>query len=554
MRNVNYLLIFFLVLPPSKFALAQWKPDAGSISSDLRSENLQKMRTAEATSKQRQQPFDTKISDDATLIQVNHIEISGVTLFRQDTIDVLVADVLLGAHTLGELQVAVNRITLHYRKAGYFLARAYLPAQKLADGVLTISVQEGKLGDIALENTTRLQGETIRDYLSDLKLGNVLQKEPLDKTLLLLGDIPGVASADARLVPGKLAGETMLVVTTKPAPAWAGKVEADNYGAPSTGVHRVAATVEGNSPWGFGEKLSANLFATEENMLYGRVAVQVPLGYHGAALAVGLSKTQYTLGDTFKALDATGQSVAQDFVLRYPLKRAVDANIYLQGGIEHRNLRDEVRSTNTLTDKEATVGNLAVQVDWRDKLGGLAASNQASASISSGQLSIGTPSAAAIDAAAAKTAGDYAKLAVTASRQQALSQTWSVLGQLRGQWANKNLDSSEKLSLGGVNGVRAYPSGEASGDNGWLGSLELRCSISNSMVASVFYDAGAVQINSNPYLTTSNERTISGSGIGLSGTHVGVDWRVMMAWRDTGPSTSEADKSPRLWAQASLRF
>ena len=34
------------------------------------------------------------------------------------------------------------------------------------------------------------------------------------------------------------------------------------------------------------------------------------------------------------------------------------------------------------------------------------------------------------------------------------------------QLSSKNLDSSEKFTLGGIGGVEAYPSGEASGDEG----------------------------------------------------------------------------------------
>ena len=42
------------------------------------------------------------------------------------------------------------------------------------------------------------------------------------------------------------------------------------------------------------------------------------------------------------------------------------------------------------------------------------------------------------------------------------------------QFSNKNLDSSEQLSLGGITGVRAYPSGEASGDQGYKLTTELQ--------------------------------------------------------------------------------
>ena len=43
-----------------------------------------------------------------------------------------------------------------------------------------------------------------------------------------------------------------------------------------------------------------------------------------------------------------------------------------------------------------------------------------------------------------------------------------------GQLADKNLDTAEKFYLGGPGGVRAYPQGEATGDQGYRLSGELR--------------------------------------------------------------------------------
>ena len=125
---------------------------------------------------------------------------------------------------------------------------------------------------------------------------------------------------------------------------------------------------------------------------------------------------------------------------------------------------------------------------------------------------------------------------------------------LRGQQASKNLDSSEKFSLGGPYGVRAYACGEASGDEGWLGSLELRHGITSSLAASVFPDFGRVSINAKPYLDGSNTQKRSGTGFGPQGGIGSLDWRLIFAWRGSELGTAEADKRLRVWAQAGWRF
>ena len=77
-----------------------------------------------------------------------------------------------------------------------------------------------------------------------------------------------------------------------------------------------------------------------------------------------------------------------------------------------------------------------------------------------------------VNAATIDTAGRYAKLWGQVEFQQPLAR-WSFLTlRLSGQSASRNLDSSEKFLLGGFNGVRAYPEGEAAGDNAWLARLD----------------------------------------------------------------------------------
>jgi len=487
-------------------------------------------------------------------ITLKGLSIVGATIFKPEILQALVSDFSSGSHTLVELQAATSKITQYYRSAGYFLAHAYLPAQKLEDGVITISVLEGKLAETRVGNSSRLSDEVVRTHLSDLTPGSVLNRSVLDRSLLLLGDLPGVDRVDSRFVPGPSSGETILVTVLTPAPAWTGRLEADNFGSLFSGRYRLGASVDGNSPSGHGERLAVSVLASDANLAYGRAAIQAPLGASGMALATGFTHSQYSLADIYKSLDAVGQSDALEANVRYPLVRSVPFNLYGQGSLEHRKVRDEVRSTNTLTDKDASVVSLSLQADWHDNVGGLNANNQASITVTRGRLHISSASAVAIDAVAANTAGDYNKVTFSARRQQGLAEKWSVSGHLLGQWANKNLDSSEKFSLGGASGVRAYPSGEASGDKGWMGSVELRYSVLPNLTASLFYDSGSISVNVKPYLATSNKRSLAASGIGLAGNYAAFDWRITAAWRDGEPARSEPDRSPRVWAQAGVRF
>ena len=492
-------------------------------------------------------------STDTTPIPVKSITITGATAFSPEVLQALVANVATGRHTLGQLQEAASRITAHYRKAGYFLARAYLPAQKMEGGLVTIAVLEGKLEQVKLENTSRVSDAVVNAHLANFVSGMVLQKEPLDRNLLLLGDEPGVGGVDSRLAPGTQVGETVLIAKLKAAPLASGRIEADNYGGLYTGRNRLGASVDVNSPFGWGERFSARFMGSDSDLLYGRLAAQVPVSSRGLVMGAAVGRTTYALGDTFTGLDAVGRSTSRELFARYPLLRGVDANVYAQAAWEQRKLRDEVRSTATTTDKHAHMGTLSLQADARDGWGG-GGSTQGSVALSQGRLGIDSPDAAALDAAGAQTVGRSTKWAWAVQRQQALGVGWSLGAQLRGQRAGQNLDSSEKLSLGGANGVRAYASGEATGDKGWLASLELRYAISPQVSASVFYDAGQVTVNAKPYLATPNTLRRSGTGLGLAGSYGAFDWQAAMAWRGGDAGTAEPDRQTRFWVQAGWRF
>ncbi|MCW8831522.1 MAG: hypothetical protein OQK32_08405, partial [Gammaproteobacteria bacterium] len=52
--------------------------------------------------------------------------------------------------SIGQLQDVANQLTDLYRSAGFVIAQAYVPQQKIEDGVVNIHVQEGVLGRIVV--------------------------------------------------------------------------------------------------------------------------------------------------------------------------------------------------------------------------------------------------------------------------------------------------------------------------------------------------------------------------------------------------------------------
>src|SRR6185312_6208123 len=128
----------------------------------------------------------------------------------------------------------------------------------------------------------------------------------------------------------------------------------------------------------------------------------------------------------------------------------------------------------TIRDKQIHSGTFGISGDVSDKLNGGGYSTW-SVAASMGKLDLSkNPTDEFFDRIGPKTAGTFQKYNPAASRLQRITQRTTLSGSYFGQLSSGNLDSSEKFNLGGPYGVRAYPVGEASGDEGHLFNVEFR--------------------------------------------------------------------------------
>jgi hemolysin activation/secretion protein len=193
--------------------------------------------------------------------------------------------------------------------------------------------------------------------------------------------------------------------------------------------------------------------------------------------------------------------------------------------------------------------------------------NSYSVTVTEGNAIINQAGALAADQATGggKTAGRFAKQTFEFRRLQKITDNSNLLLAVQAQMASKNLMSSERFSLGGPSGVRAYPTGEALGDRGYIFQAEYRYIIPGFKIASGdvsvsgFYDQGWVQINENPLPASGNTvidqniRHLSGYGIGASlGKDSDFVIRAIAAWRNENENAQSdpVSRVPRVWVQA----
>ena len=462
--------------------------------------------------------------------------------------------------SLAELEDIATRITRYYRGAGYFVARAYIPAQEVAAGRVTIRVVEGNYGRFILTNQSLVRDDIVQGLLDDIKDRDIVSLDTLERAMLIINDTPGVAVVRADVMPGEKVGTSDFAIGTEATPAYGGYALLDNYGSVYTGKARLSFNADWNSPSGRGDRLSASGMVTNRSgLLNGRLGYSGLLGTDGTRGEAALSHTRYQLGNTYAALDASGTADGLEFNLTRPVKRTRGASVEAGLSLSYKALKDEVASTATLTRKRAAVATASVSSRDEHAMFGFDGLTQASAALALGDLRFDDATAQALDAAGPKTQGVYAKLILQVTRATALPGQFALTTSARAQMAlnGKNLDGSERMSVSGSGGVLAYPSGELSGDHAALLHVDLAHPLplagTLQMSASAFADGGWAKA-ANP-LPGATGRSLSDVGVGLTANAAGGLARLQLVRRVSGDApTSEPASRLRVLLQGGWVF
>ena len=552
----NNKFVPFALLALSQGVFAQQPPSAGS--------QIQQIPPAPTPPKAapalRIEPATSPATpaSDAAKITVNRLQVTGARVYPEAELLALTGFKPGSELSLGDLRAMASTITQRYRSAGYFVAQAYLPAQEIKDGAVTIAVIEGQYGQVAVRNQSNLANDLVQSQLGGLNPGDTVAIAPLESRLLLLSDIPGV-NVTSTLVPGASLGTSDLIVDVAPGRRVTGSIDADNAGNRYTGEYRLGATVNLNNAAGRGDVASLRVLTSGSGLNYARASYQMQFGK--ATAGVAYSWLGYELGEEFSSLQANGTAKIASVYGSYPLLRSRNTNLYALLAFDHKTFQDRVDTTQSVTDKKAQALMATLRGDHRDSLGGGGLSGYGLTG-TVGNIDIETPAARALDAATAQTNGHYSKLGFNAMRLQNVTDTVSLYAGISGQVASKNLDVSEKMELGGMYGVRAYPEGEAYADQGYVLTLEARMrlptpvQLPGQVQLIGFVDTGSVTINKNPWTTGDNRRTLSGAGVGLNWSETNNFMVRAFYARKLGNEAAESapDKSGRFWIQAVKYF
>lgn len=486
---------------------------------------------------------------------VQTLQIAGNTMFATPTLHSLVADAEGKSLSLSQLGELAARITNYYQSHGYPLARAIIPTQTITAGVVRIEIIEARYGQVSLDNRSRVSDSLLQSTLSPLQSGQVIGQAGLDRTLLLLSDIPGVL-VGATLKPGEAVGTSDLQVNSTPSPAVTGNLALDNYGNRYTGRARIGGTLNLSNPLQHGDVLSMTGLSSGSGLSYGRITYESLLNGQGTRIGGSYAALRYGLGEPLAALKAHGSAQVASLWAKQPLVRSRDANLYGQIQYDSKQLKDRIDASDIRTDRhlDNLTFNLAGDALLLDGI------NSLNLGWTSGRVGYDDSAAQLADAVTARTQGGFSKWNASLARMQSLSSKNALYFALSGQWANTNMDSAEKMIVGGPSTVRSYDVGALSGDTGYLATAEFRHDLdmawNGRWQAVAFVDTAHVTFNKNVWVAGTNSASLTGAGIGLNWSGPN-QWRgkAMVATRiGSTPTLVETSASTRAWVEISKGF
>jgi hemolysin activation/secretion protein len=488
---------------------------------------------------------------------VTSLQISGNTAFDTATLHALIAGAEGKDLTLPELNGWVVRITDFYHAHGFPLARALIPAQTIRDGVVSVEVIEARYGKILLENHSRVSDALFDGTLAPLKSGQVIGQTALNHALLLLSDTPG-AVPSATVKPGEAAGTSDLLVQVTPGPAVTGNVTADNYGNRYTGRARIGGEIALSDPLHHGDVLDASVLSSGKDMEYGRVTYDFLLNGAGTHLGASYSALHYALGDSLASLEGHGTADVASVWAKQPLVRSVNVDLYAQLQLDRKVLKDDIDVSAIHTHRHLDNWTANLAGDERDAMwsGGV---TTWSLGLTSGRLGFDDAMAEIADAATADTRGAFLQGNATLARLQRMTAKDSLYLTVSWQWANANLDPSQKMVAGGPYTVRAYDMSALSGDGGIQTSVEWRRDLAawhGQWQAVAFVDTERLNINENVWTAGTNTATLNGAGLGLNWTGPN-QWtaKASVATRlGPVPDLGNASSSTRAWLSIAKGF
>ncbi len=458
-------------------------------------------------------------------VKVTNFEFKGNKIITTEELENFVKKYIGTELTFDEINQVVVSISILYEQKGY-LAQATLPQQNITNGAIQVNILEAHFG-----GTTYLpMGNGEKPYVRESRVMDIvypsskvngpLDLKRLERGILLANDLPGIG-VGANLKPGEEVGHTDVEVQIENRARFSTSILADNYGSRSTGYERIVASANLFNPLRLGDNLNATILKTAGTE-YLRLDYSMPVGNDGLRIGTNATYLEYkVITIEYKSLEPNGHSAGFGLEASYPIYRSRDKNLNLDFDYDTKVFQNNT-NTEVTSDYFTHIFSTSLSGDFVDQWLLDGATNNAKFIFDHGKNDLKTSPNYETDISNSHTHGIFNRAQISFRRDQFLKNDYTLVIKGSGQLTDHNLDSSQKFYLGGPTGVRAYPTSEGSGSEGYLLNLELKKDLPFNLTGSIFYDEGYVRQNidnfdaSGVIINSLNSYKLKGYGLEFS--------------------------------------
>jgi len=234
--------------------------------------------------------------------------------------------------TLGTIETVADRITQFYRERGFILAKAYIPKQEVRDGVVTLTLLLGTLGEVEVTGNELYNAHYLASSFDNM-LTMPVTSSAVEENLYLINDYPGVV-ATGFFEPGAQVGDTKLNLQVKAENEYDFNLRLDNHGSDQTGEFRTYGEALWNNPLGYADQLQLALLLTVQpsNTTFGQFRYSTRILDPRFSMSVGYANNDFVLGagnsETVNRLDLSGETTQKDISATYRIKRSRTSSFY----------------------------------------------------------------------------------------------------------------------------------------------------------------------------------------------------------------------------------
>jgi len=494
-------------------------------------------------------------SAQSSAITIQGFLFTGHTLLSTEELTEILHTFVGTRASIEDLRRAASLVTAAYHERGFMLSRAYLPAQEIRDGLVTIAVLEGRIGTITVEENKRYSDAFIRQFIDRPGTGEQITHRDAERGMLLLRSLFSDFDVQGNLSPGDDPRSTDLLLTVEEHSPLEASVTMNNLGSEFVSRYRFGASVGLTNALLQGDRIAGGVTIGDRpermNVLYGSYATV--LNGSGTRLSLSIQEGTFEVGREFAALGITNSETSVAMTVSQPMVRRRSGGVTAGLGIRGSNARyeflDELSSRDRIRALTLSLSGDLVH-DGGKSIGSLSLSRGLGEFLDATGSNDPLASRAGAD-------NDFFVINGSAARLQPLGEGFSLLVRCSGQWSDDRLLAGEEFLAGGIHSVHGYASGELSGLKGWNAGIAVRLTpLKDPEILQLSFYVDHAYAWKKDSSGIGLDESLTGIGLGVaSALDVGVpaELRIDLGW-PLDPGSNTLDDSPIVYLDTSIRL